>query len=335
MARPRSAHTVSVKEKLIARLRDGFHRPGQRFFSNRALCDHFQISYQTAHRLIAELQAEGWLERRPASGTYVAGPTAELGGAQLIFHPRSRKADSFGARLLAELRAALTAVGIKADVAWGEPDLAPRADRLPVFWECPELAAASAAQRRFVVQLNDRPPPGLAANFVDSVSTDDFSGGAAAAELLRQVAPARRLAVLAGPRGDRRSQQRVAGFQTQAAKAGVYWADTWYAEDAARLAPRLVSQHWGGVFCCNDRLAEAFLAACARAKQPAPPLVGFDDAPVAERLNLTTIAIPWREIVAGAVEVVQRRLAGATGPAAQLIFTPRPVFRATLPARRE
>lgn len=52
MARPRSEQTLLVKAKLIARLKDGFHPPGKRFFSNRALSMHFGISYQTAHRLI-------------------------------------------------------------------------------------------------------------------------------------------------------------------------------------------------------------------------------------------------------------------------------------------
>lgn len=196
--------------------------------------------------------------------------------------------------------------------------------------ECDGLAARLAAQRRFVVLLNDRPPPGLASSFIDCVATDDFSGGVAAAELLRTVAPARKMAVLAGPRGDRRSRERVAGFQSQAKKAQVFWAKSWYAEDATRIAPRLAADRFAGVFCANDRLAEALLAACRSAGRPRPAIVGFDDAPVAERLNLTTIAIPWTEIAAGAASIVRRRLDGATGPAAQLIYAPRPVVRGTV-----
>jgi hypothetical protein len=326
MARPRTEHTLLVKAKLIARLRDGFHPPGQRFFSNRALAEHFGVSYQTAHRLIQELGAEGWLERRAAAGTYVAGPSAALVGAELVFHERGRRAGSFGARLLADLQQALKEAGVATRVRWTPDDGEARPDErwLPVLWDCPRVLAEQAARRRFLVVLNDRPPPGLAAGFVDSVATDDFSGGAAAAQILRAAGPGRNLAVLAGPKGDRRSQQRVAGFQTYAPKAKVFFAGSWFAEDASRIAPRVAKGPFAGVFCCNDRLAEALLAAGTKAA-----VVGFDDAPVAERLNLTTIAVPWAEIVAGAVDIVRRRLAGGTGAAAQLIFAPRPVMRET------
>ena len=69
MARPRSEQTLLVKEKMIARLKGGFHPPGHRFFSNRGLAAQFGVSYQTADRLIRELVDEGWLERRPSAGT--------------------------------------------------------------------------------------------------------------------------------------------------------------------------------------------------------------------------------------------------------------------------
>ncbi len=328
MARPRSESTLLVKSKLIARLQDGCHPPGRRFFSNRAVAGHFGVSYQTAHRLIKELEAEGWLERRAASGTFVAGPSHDLKGANLIFHERAKRAGSFGARLLADLRRALAAADIATKVTWSaDGDAVVRDDRwLPVLWECGPALAKLAASRRFLLVLNDSPPPGLASGFADSVATDDFSGGVAAAELLRTVGPPRRLAVLAGPKNDRRSQRRVAGFHDHAPKAEVFWAASWFSEAAERLAPRIAARGFAGVFCCNDRFAEALLATGTAAA-----VVGFDDAPVAERLNLTTIAVPWEEIVTGAVDIVRRRLAGGTGAAAQLIFAPRPVMRATLP----
>jgi len=329
MPRPRSPAVTLVKEKLIARLKDGLHRPGQRFFSNRALAEHFGLSYQTAHRLNVELQREGWLERRTASGTYVAGVARAVRGAELIFHPRARREGSFGARLLAGLKAELTEAGVAVRVSWGA-ERAPDATWLPVVWEVTEPALRAAAERRFSVLLNDQPPPGIAASYIDSVSTDDFSGGVVAGELLRALAPSRKLAVLAGPRVDRRSRERVDGFQTQVPKTDVFWAAGWFAEDAERTAPRLVTRGYAGVFCCNDRLAEALLSACDRAKVARPAVIGFDDAPVAERLDLTTVAIPWRELIEGATEVVRQRIRGATGPAARRVYSPRPVFRRTL-----
>jgi DNA-binding transcriptional regulator YhcF (GntR family) len=324
MARPRSEQTLLVRDKMIARLKGGFHPPGQRFFSNRGLAAQFGISYQTADRLIRELVDEGWLERRASSGTYVSGKAVAWRGAALVFHERAKREGSFGARLMADLTAALAQAGIETRKIWSG-DETPTVENhwLPVLWECPRTMARLAEARRFLLVLNDTPPPGLASSYVDSVACDDFCGGAAAAELLAGAGDS---AVLAGPEHDHRSRQRVAGFLSISPQARVYWAESWDAEAAASLAPQLGRGKHGAVFCCSDRLAEGLLAGGVSA-----PMVGFDDAPVAESLDLTTIAIPWDDMVAGAVEIIRRRMHGHTGPAAKLIFAPRPVMRSGAP----
>jgi DNA-binding LacI/PurR family transcriptional regulator len=102
-------------------------------------------------------------------------------------------------------------------------------------------------------------------------------------------------------------------------------ANTWFYEEALRAAP-LVLKH-AGVFCANDRLAAAVIEAARLKGVALPELIGFDDAPVAERLNFTTMAIPWEDVVAAAVDVVRRRMAGDVRTAAGVIFAPRPVVR--------
>jgi DNA-binding LacI/PurR family transcriptional regulator len=328
MARPKSAHTLAAKEKLLQRLRDGFHPPGQRFLSNRAIASRYGVSYQTAHRLSVELEAEGWIERRQASGTYVAGPSQALRGVELFFHPRSKRPGSFGAQMLSKLQSALGSAGL--EFTMGNPDK-PRADLLPVVWERPEQCEQLAANKRFVVLIYDQPNPGLEANYVDSVSTDDFSGGVVAGQLLRAVARPRQLAMLAGPRSDRRARQRVAGFQVHCPKSRVFWSPTWFADDASDVVKRVMAASPQGVFCANDRLAEALLAEYQRVGKITPALVGYDDAPIAEALELSTIAVPWADLVAAVVETIQRRLSGYTGATSQRIFSPRPVHRLTLP----
>jgi DNA-binding transcriptional regulator YhcF (GntR family) len=323
MARPRSEQTLLVKEKMIARLKGGFHPPGQRFFSNRGLAAQFGISYQTADRLIRELVDEGWLERRPSAGTYVSGKAVAWQGAALVFHERAKREGSFGARLLEALTEALAQAGIASRTAWGrDEDLILQDHWLPVLWECPGTMAKLVSERRFLLVLNDTPPPGLASSFVDSVACDDFSGGAAAAELLREAGSGENLAILAGPELDHRSRQRVAGFRSLSNNAKVFWAESWDADAAVKLAPRMVKGRFSGVFCCSDRLAEGLVTNGVDAA-----IIGFDDAPVAESLNLTTIAIPWEEMVAGAVEIIRSRMHGHTGSAAKRIFAPRPVMR--------
>ncbi len=327
MPRPRSARVQALKDKLIARLQGDVQSPGQSFFSNRALAAHFGVSYQTAHRLIRELTEEGYLTRRRAAGTFVSGPARSLRTVELLFHPRAQRPDSFGGRLLAELKSSLRSTGIPHRTRWVKATTKPGRDAFSICWECPELVQQQANERRFCLVLNQRPPSGLASGFVDSVATDDFLGGSVAADLLRRVGPPRRLAVLTGPDHDPRSQQRVAGFQAHAPNCHVVRGRTWFAHEATGVAARILQRGFDGVFCVNDRLAEAVLTAAAGKSLRCPALVGFDDAPIAEKLDLTTIAIPWRAMIEAAGQIARRRLDGDTGPVAQMIFSPVPVIR--------
>lgn len=327
MPRPRTAKVIDAKERIVARLREGFHRPGQRFLSNRAVAQAYGLSYQTAHRLMAELQAEGWLARAPGSGSFVPGAPARLRGVTLVFHARARREGSFGAQLLALLRETLEAGGLPTGVAFAEGPVEVPVDRLPIVWECPAALTAVQGQGRFAILLNDRPPPGLAATVIDSLAVDDYSGGAAAAQILTARAGRRRLAVLAGPAKDARSQRRVQGFLDHAPKCEVVSAGSWYAEAAGAAARRLARGPHEAVFCCNDRLAAALLSACAELRLPRPAVVGFDDAPVSEDLDLTTIAFPWERVATGVRDLARARLEGDTTPATQRIFSPHPVMR--------
>jgi DNA-binding LacI/PurR family transcriptional regulator len=277
---------------------------------------------------MAELQAEGRLARTPGAGSFLPGPTHELRGVVLVFHPRAKRAGSFGAQLLRAVRDGLGQAGIACRVAYAEASYAWPEDQLPVFWECPEQVAVAGQRRHFAVLLNDRPPAGLGATVMDGISVDDYSGGAAAAQILAARGGRRaKFAVLAGPALDPRSGQRVQGFLDHAPKTEVVAAGTWFAEEASAAARRIARGAYEAVFCCNDGLAAALLTACRELGVPRPAVVGFDDAPVAEELDLTTIAIPWERFAEGIVEVARRRLAGDAATASQRIFAPHPVMR--------
>jgi DNA-binding transcriptional regulator YhcF (GntR family) len=332
MARPRSPHVLEVKAALAARLQSDFAHPGGRFLSSRAVAHRFGVSYQTAHRLLGELQAEGLLRRQAASGSYVPGGRAALEGAQLVFHPRAKRKGSFGAHLREMLVTALEAEGVPVVQHWLLPGEPARLRRTfyPVVWECPQAVRAAAAERRFVLSLNDRPPAGLGGTYVDAVTTDDYSGGACAAELLRErIGALRGFAVLGGPDGDARSVQRIAGFRAHAETDAVICAESWFVEAGLACVPALMERKPAGIFACNDRLAEAVIAWCAEQRVARPPLIGFDNAPVAERLRLTTIGIPWSTMVEQAVHVIAERIAGGTGSARLVSLAHEPVVRLT------
>jgi DNA-binding Lrp family transcriptional regulator len=315
-----------VKARLVQRLREGFYRPGDRFLSNRAVSAKFNISYQTAHRLIAELESDGLLERRAASGSYVPGERTAYAGVQIVFHPRAKRPGSFGERLLKELLARLGAERIAARVSWSERGIALAANEFPIIWESSDALRACVKQQRAALLLNERPPPGLDAVHIDSISEDDFSGGVCAAQLLQRNTHGTSYAVLAGPEDDERSNRRAAGFQSLL-RASVYHAQSWFFEDGLRIAGSVVARGKSGIFCCNDRLAEAVIEWCRAHERPRPPIVGFDDAPIAEQLQLTTIAIPWVELVQAAAATVRKRLGGDASTATHQILMPRPVLR--------
>ena len=98
--------------------------------------------------------------------------------------------------------------------------------------------------------------------------------------------------VLGGPEADRRSQQRIAGFRAHAAETRVVCADSWFVAAGLTVAASVFEISPAGIFACNDRLAEALITHARKHYQRLPPLIGFDNAPIAEHLRLTSIGIP-------------------------------------------
>jgi hypothetical protein len=278
-----------------------------------------------------ELVQEGWLKRKASSGTFISGSAEKLIGAQLIFSPRAKTPGSFGANLLQRIMRVFRQAGILIVQNWAEGDVRLRPKFLPVLWECRHLLERSSNDRRFCLLLQEAPPPGIFASYVDCVRTDDFSGGVCAAQvLLERLKSSRGFAVLAGPKDDRRSAQRVEGFLAVAPKARVVYSGGWFIEHGQAATPKLLTDDIRGVFCCNDRLAQGLLADLeGRKSYPNPLVVGFDNAPIAEALHLTTIAIPWEQFATEAAELVRFRINGDASPARQIILSLRPHARLT------
>lgn len=323
----RTSKIAEVKQRLIDRLRHGFYRPGDRFLSNRATAELFGISYQTAHRLIAELCRDGHLQRRPQSGTYVPGGERQAAGVHVLFHKRAANEWSFGAKMLALLTRKLEAERIDAHFDLISESAAPAEDRLPIIWELPAVTAECVRRECHAILINNRPASGLESLYIDSVSTDDYSGGACAAQLLRERTGKRRgFVVMAGPADDRRSTLRAQGFSSVVEAATVRAGD-WFFEQGFKAAEQAVKKAKAGIFCVNDQLASGVIEWCRTRGRPCPPIVGFDDAPISERLKLTTIGLPWDELVDGVVRCAKKRIAGDRGASSHQLFQPRPVIR--------
>jgi len=331
MARPTTTKILEIKAKLVARIRDGFHQPGDSFLSNRALAGKYGVSYQTAHRILNELVEEKWLERRASSGTFIAGVRVPLTEVVLLFHPRAKVPGSFGATLSKRMVRELENARIRYDLRLDDGEFSPREHQFPIMWECPSIVARFSAMKRYGLILHDAPPPGICASYIDSIHTDDISGGVVAAQLLlERFSSNESIAIVAGPMYDKRSKDRIEGFLSVIPGATVIDAGGWFADHGFQIGESVKRYNPKAVFCCNDRLAEGLLSYYNKIGAPVPALVGFDNAPIAEAHHFTTVAIPWDQYVSLAVAVVKKRLAGDTTPAQQVILSLRPYRRLSL-----
>ncbi|MCE9608262.1 MAG: substrate-binding domain-containing protein [Planctomycetia bacterium] len=327
MSLRRTEKVDQVRQQLIDRIHNGFFRAGDRFLSNRETADQFGISYQTAHRLIVELCGEGMLERRPKSGTYVPGDKTKLVGVQLLFHPRAAQAGSFGSKLLTLLQRKLEAEGIDMTCDLYAKKPKPATNRLPIIWEMTEMTAACTARQVPAILINQRAASGLESLYVDSVSTDDFSGGVCAAQVLgERVKKKRGFTAVSGPEGDSRSNLRLQGFLS-VLPANVVCAGNWFFDQGYAAAEQILKSAKAGIFCVNDQLASGVLQWCVDHSRSCPPIVGFDDAPVAEKWNLTTISLPWEEMLDGVVRIAKLRLTSDRSASSHQMFHPRPILR--------
>jgi hypothetical protein len=333
MPKRRTANVTSVKEELLLRIQSGSEQGGHRFWSNRSVAAHFAISYQTAHRLLKELQTEGWLDRKPASGTYLERPLERLAAAQFVFNRRARRPGSFGASLLLRLQHALEEMGIAHATTWDGADTAILPKRFPILWEAPHAARLLQKWRHYALILNQRPPPGLAATYIDSIGVDDLCGGVIAGELVQQRLKNRsgisqdEIVVVAGPQNDARNISRVSGFLSVWPSAKIISADGWYYADAFRHREEIRTGSAPAIFCVNDRLAEAVLDIYSDRRENRPIIIGFDNAPVAEARHLTTIAIPWAELTRAVCSLTRARIAGDQSVSRLQLLVPRPIMR--------
>jgi DNA-binding LacI/PurR family transcriptional regulator len=105
-------------------------------------------------------------------------------------------------------------------------------------------------------------------------------------------------------------------------------AGGWFVEHGLAHANEVLSRRPDGVFCCNDRLAEALIRSLPPLEAVSRPMIiGFDDAPIAAALQLNTIAIPWDELVSAAVKMIKTRLSGDRSAAIHQVVAPQPVRR--------
>jgi DNA-binding transcriptional regulator YhcF (GntR family) len=332
MARQRSPRVAAVKSRLLRRIQDGLHHPGDRFMSNRAVARTFGLSLQTAQRLVDELCSEGVLTQRPSSGTYIAGVRESFAGVQLFVSQRTKELDGVIARLFRYLTQQLDRERIPWTTEWIGRPAALKKGWFPVFCDCPALATM-AGDRNYGLLLDDAPPPGLEGHYLHSLAADDYAGGVSAAQLLLRAGAESAVGeyvILAGPEGEAKTAARVAGFRSVIPGSPVVYAGSWFGQAGYAQGKEICRSPLRGVFCCNDLLASGLIRFFSEREFPCPPIIGFDNDPIAEDLELATLEIPEQKMVEEAIQVIRQRLRGDKTAGTRQLFICRPIIRRSI-----
>ncbi len=176
---------------------------------------------------------------------------------------------------------------------------------------------------------------------LDSCVADDFEGGRQAATILLDSGH-RRVAALFGPPTASTARDRAAGFRARLAEAGIELPQSRVREGGFEYSygwealPQLLTgrHHPTAVFCGNDVIAMGALnAAFARGIRVPDDLalVGFDDLEETARptVNLTSIHVPFHDMLRSAVTLLLERVGGYTGGGRRVIHPVSPVLRGT------
>jgi LacI family transcriptional regulator len=180
-----------------------------------------------------------------------------------------------------------------------------------------DIAALGAKQSRLVL-LNHR---------FDSIADQCFSadhtqGGVLAARALLERNH-RNIAVIAGPSTLPDNVDRIAGFMSEMARAGIDPASMWIAESdfspegGWHSAEELVNsgRAFSAVFCANDEMAVGALSYFHEIGMSVPrdvSVLGYDDTPSTEfsAPRLTSVHVPWRAVTLAGLNALLNRCYG-------------------------
>jgi LacI family transcriptional regulator len=177
---------------------------------------------------------------------------------------------------------------------------------------------------------------------------DHVLGGRLAAQALLKNGH-RKIAVIAGPSTAADNVDRINGFVSELARAGIDVGRLWIVESdftyeggVTATAELLASAYeFTAIFCANDEMAIGALS-CLRQRRISVPedvsVIGYDntDSAIFAAPRLTSVHIPMREIALGALSFLINQCYGMTLPVARC-FDTSVVWRASVaavPARK-
>ena len=352
-----------ISRELAQDIASGKYAVNGRLPSEAQLVKRFNVSRPTVARALRDLEAEGLIERRAGSGSYVRAPSVSGDARQFGLLVAGVGSTEIFELICAEL-ASLSRVDGYA-LLWGGASAARQNDAAVtpeqallvceqfierrvagVFFAPFGNASALQVGSREVVErfreagiplvLLDRDfEPFPRRSEFDVVGLDNFAGGFFAAEHLLRLGRTR-LAFFAREPSVSSVDARIAGareaqlrFHVEPLPDSTVYGDP---EDEAFVANVFAARRFDAVICANDLNAAELMRTLDRTGVRVPRdlrVVGFDDAKYATllRVPLTTVHQPCASIARVAYSALRDRIADPTLPARTLLLPPRLVIR--------
>ncbi|WP_309397925.1 GntR family transcriptional regulator [Cerasicoccus maritimus] len=320
MARTRSNRIKNILADLKERLNGGFCRPGNHFVSNRELAMRYGVSYQTAHRLISELVAEGYLHRVPSSGTYIAGAVPPPTSVALVFHPNCSK-NNFGGILLKQLETRLAQEQIDFEVVQSVSFDHYIEGKYNILWGQDYDLRKIPQYLQYSLMIDGEPKDGVNATFTDSISVDNHMAGQTCANILRRQHQAQNVVVLAGQENNGHYQQQLEGFRSILPDCKVFHQSDWSLTAALDSIRELETDEIDAAFSVNNVGVNALQTKFGASL----PIVAFGDGQSLAQAGINGIGIPWDGIADEAIRLFRLRSEGNTEPGRHCLINPEPL----------
>ncbi len=351
-----------ISRALLAEISAGKYQPEERLPSEAQLVKRFGVSRPTAARALRDLQAEGLIERRAGSGTYLRRADRRGSERQLGLLVPERGTTEIFELICGELSSLARAhdfallFGGSAAPRHGE-ELSEEHARavcarfveqrvLGVFFapfesvhhrlEVNRALTESLSEAGIPVILLDRDITAFPRRSpFDLVSTDHLAGGFLLAEHLIKLG-SQRIAFVARPDSAPSVDARVAGVREALVQYQRSEPPDWILvgdpENLSFVRSKVAGKRWDAVVCANDLTAAQLMRSLEKCGVQVPRdlrLVGFDDAKYASLLSasLTTIHQPCRDIAVTAFRAMIERMSDPTLPPRSLLLAPRLVVR--------
>jgi DNA-binding LacI/PurR family transcriptional regulator len=354
---------LEISRHLLTEIAAGKYNLSDRLPSEAQLAKQFDVSRPTVIRALRDLLAEGIIERRAGSGTYlrdkrtVASESRQIG----LLIPGLGTTEIF--EIICGELASLARKG-EYTLLWGG-SAHPRLDQdgsreharelceqfierrvAGVFFAPFELTAGMNEINRQiadrfsdagipVVLLDRNLVPFPQSSHFDVVGLDNSAAGYLLAEHLIKLG-SRRIAFLMRPLSAPTVERRYAGVREALAHHRIDVAPDWLQvgdpSEAKFVHSLIAGKRWDAVVCANDLTAAQLIPTIARSKMRVPQdirVVGFDDAKYASLVSvpLTTVQQPCRDIAITAFQTMLSRIAEPTLPARNILLAPRLVVR--------